>query len=65
MGKKKSGDKDMRPLENFDIHINEFGEIKHGFDIDKVNEFLNQNTTDWRIQAEKENKSAQKWEEEE
>ncbi|MCO5276431.1 MAG: hypothetical protein M9911_00430 [Saprospiraceae bacterium] len=43
-------------FENFDIHINEFGEIEHRYNIDDVNEFLNKNTSDWRIQAEKENK---------
>ncbi len=62
MNKKKIKKEDTKPLE-FDIHINEFGEIKHGFDIDKVNEFLNQNTTDWRIQADK-GKKDEKWEEE-
>jgi len=63
MNKKKTTKTEQKSLEDFDIHINEFGEIKHGFDIDKVNEFLNQNTTDWRIQAEKGRKDA-KWEEE-
>lgn len=63
MNRKKPANSDNKRLEDFDIHINEFGEIKHGFDIDKVNEFLNQNTTDWRIKAEKNVKDA-KWEEE-
>ena len=31
-------------FENFDIHINEFGEIEHRYNIDDVNEFLNKNT---------------------
>lgn len=62
---KKNKKEETKRLEEFDIHINEFGEIKHGFDIDKVNEFLNQNTTDWRIQAEKGAKiKDEKWEEE-
>ena len=39
--------------ENFDIHINEFGEIEHRYNIDDVNEFLNKNTSDWRIQQKK------------
>ena len=63
MNRKKPTKPEHKSLEDFDIHINEFCEIKHGFDIDKVNEFLNQNTTDWRIQAEKGVKDA-KWEEE-
>ena len=62
MNKKKSEKTEHKSLEEFDIHINEFGEIKHGFDIDKVNEFLNQNTTDWRIKGENDK---EKWEEEE
>ena len=64
MNKKKTENSEHKSLEEFDIHINESGEIKHGFDIDKVNEFLNQNTTDWRIQAEKGRKDV-RFEEEE
>ncbi|MCO6460950.1 MAG: hypothetical protein J5I59_06070 [Saprospiraceae bacterium] len=58
--KKQPGPK----FKNIDIHINEFGEIEHKYDIDEVNEFLNQNTTDWRIQAESENKDHSSLEEE-
>ena len=51
MGRKKKDELSPRPAIDLDIHINEFGEIMHGFDIDKINEFLNQNTKDWRIKA--------------
>ncbi|KXK17993.1 MAG: hypothetical protein IT216_03940 [Saprospiraceae bacterium] len=58
MGRKKKDELSPRPAIDLDIHINEFGEIMHGFDIDKINEFLNQNTKDWRIKAENENESS-------
>ncbi len=57
MGRKKKEELPPQPPIDLDIHINEFGEIMHGFDIDKINEFLNQNTKDWRIKAESENES--------
>ena len=33
-------------LKGFDIKINEFGEIVTNFDVDRVNEFLNENVDD-------------------
>lgn len=35
-----------------DIHIDAFGSIEHNFDIDKINEFLNENLDDWRLNEE-------------
>ena len=33
-------------LKGFDIKINEFGEIVSNFDVDKLNDFLNENLED-------------------
>ena len=52
--KKKDNKKSENPLD-ISIRINEFGEIEHSFDIDKVNEFLNENIKDWRIQEDQKN----------
>ncbi len=35
-----------KDLEGFDIQINSFGEIQTSFDIDKLNQFLNDKTDD-------------------
>lgn len=37
-------------LEGFDIKIDSFGEIKTNFNIDKINEFLNKNVEDKKLQ---------------
>lgn len=36
-------------LEGFDIRINEFGEIKSNYDVDKLNKFLNQKLGEQRL----------------
>ena len=36
-------------LKNFDIRINEFGEITTNLEIDKVNDFLNDNVDDKKL----------------
>jgi len=36
-------------LEGFDIRIDSFGEIKSSFEIDKLNQFLNQNVEDKKL----------------
>ncbi len=38
-------------LEGFNIKINEFGEIVTNYKIDKINEFLNDNVEDKKLQA--------------
>jgi len=61
--KKKDNKKSENPLD-ISIRINEFGEIEHSFDIDKVNEFLNENIKDWRIQEDQKTNASNKEEEE-
>lgn len=61
--KKKDNKKSENPLD-ISIRINEFGEIEHSFDIDKVNEFLNENIKDWRIQEDQKTNASKKEEEE-
>ncbi len=55
---KKKTDKDSstsnKDLENFDIKINEFGEISSNIDIDKLNTFLNENVEDKKFKDIKE-----------
>lgn len=37
-------------LEGFEIKIDQFGEIKSSYNIDKINEFLNKNVEDKKLQ---------------
>jgi len=39
-----------KDLEGLDISINEFGEIEGNFNIDDLNEFLNENVEDRKLQ---------------
>lgn len=66
MAKKKS--KKDKPdvheeLKGFEIRINEFGEIKSNLDVDRLNEFLNENVEDKKLR-EKEGKEESADEEE-
>ena len=36
-------------LEGFDIKVNAFGELESSFDIDKINEFLNEQVDDKKM----------------
>jgi len=36
-------------LDGFDIHIDSFGEIKTNFEIDRINEFLNNTVDDKKL----------------
>ncbi len=52
--KKKTPPKQDKPkvhadLEGFDIRINEFGEIVPNVDIEKINQFLNENVDDKKL----------------
>ncbi|MGI9543557.1 MAG: hypothetical protein ACR2MX_09875 [Cyclobacteriaceae bacterium] len=52
--KKKSKKSKEKPtvnpeLEGFDIEIDRFGEIKSNFNIDRINEFLNQHVDDKKL----------------
>ena len=51
-------------LEGFEIRINEFGEIISNFEVDRLNEFLNENVEDKKLK-EKQEKEANTSEEEE
>jgi hypothetical protein len=41
-------------LEGFRIKINEFGEITTSYDVEKLNEFLNENVEDKKLKNRKE-----------
>ena len=53
MSKKRSTSTDkprVNPeLDGFDIEINSFGEIKTNFDIDRINQFLNEKVDDKKL----------------
>lgn len=56
MTKKKRSKKDQKEkpkvnkeLEGFDIEIDQFGEIKTNYDINKINEFLNRQVDDKKL----------------
>ena len=40
-------------LKGFDIRINEFGEIIANFEVDKINEFLDENVDDKKLRDRK------------
>ncbi len=49
MSKKKKTDKKPKvheELDGFEMKINTFGEITSNFEVDKINEFLNENVPD-------------------
>lgn len=41
-------------IHNFDIQINSFGEIVSNYDVDKINEFLNDNVQDKKLKKSQE-----------
>ena len=41
-------------LQGFEININEFGEIVSNFNIDKINDFLDENVEDKKLTEKKE-----------
>ena len=48
--KPKKGDPDVHDdLKGFDIKINEFGEIISNLEVDKLNDFLNDNVEDKKL----------------
>lgn len=53
MEKKKKGEKPKpkvhKELSGFDISIDQFGEIKSNMNIEKINEFLNENVDDKKL----------------
>lgn len=60
--KKKGKPTVHEDLSGFDIKIDSFGELQSNFDIDKINEFLNENVDDKKL-AETEDKAENKEEE--
>jgi len=48
-GKQQPKPKVHRELEGFDISIDAFGEIKSNMNIEKINEFLNENVDDKKL----------------
>ena len=50
MDKKEKSKPVHEDLKGFNVRINSFGQIESNFDIDKVNEFLNENTDDKKLQ---------------
>lgn len=63
MAKKKKEEKDKeqdespkvhKDLEGFKIKINEFGEITTSYDVEELNEFLNENVEDKKLKNRKE-----------
>jgi hypothetical protein len=48
---KKGGPEVHDELKGFDIKINEFGEITSNFEVDKLNEFLNENVEDKKLKG--------------
>ena len=59
--KKKKKTSVHNELEGFEIRINEFGEIISNFEVDRINEFLNENVEDKKLREQQ----AKKGEEEE
>ena len=47
--KKRSKTHMHEDLEGFNVRINRFGQIESTFDIDKINEFLNENVDDKKL----------------
>lgn len=47
--KKKKKPPIHEELEGFDINVNSFGELESTLDIDKINEFLNNNLEDKKV----------------
>ena len=48
--KPKKGNPEVNEnLKGFNIKINEFGEITSNFEVDKLNEFLNENVDDKKL----------------
>ena len=58
--KKNQKPKVNSELDGFDVKINKFGEIKTSFDIDKLNDFLNDNVEDKKLKGRDDLKSPKK-----
>ncbi|MCI5083706.1 MAG: hypothetical protein MRY78_18555 [Saprospiraceae bacterium] len=59
--KPKKGNPEVnKELDGFNIKINEFGEITSNFEVDKLNEFLNENVEDKKLRESEEEKESGK-----
>jgi len=47
--KKKYGSKVHKDIKGFDIHINQFGELKSNMKVDELNQFLDRHVSDKKI----------------
>lgn len=63
--KSKKKSKVHKDLEGFEIKVNEHGEIISNYSIDKINEFLNKNVDDKKLQKRDAAEKAKREEEEE
>lgn len=64
--KSKKGDPEVhKDLKGFDIKINEFGEITSNFNVDKLNNFLNENVEDKKLNEKNTSSNSDDIEEEE
>ena len=52
--KKRVKAKVHEELKGFDIKINPFGELQSNFNVDKINDFLNENVEDPKVIGEEE-----------
>lgn len=54
-----------KKLEGFEVQINEFGEIISSLDIDQVNDFLDENLHDKKLEKHKKNETKEQKDEDE
>ena len=57
---KKKKPKVNSELDGFDIKIDSFGELKSSMDIDKINQFLNENVEDKKLKNRDDSKGGKK-----
>ena len=58
--KPKDGDAEVhKDLKGFDIKINEFGQITTNFNVEKINEFLDDNVEDKKLSERKEESASE------
>ena len=59
--KKKDASPKFHPdLEGLEVKVNEFGEVKTNFSIDKINAFLNKNVDDKKLKKNVDNQEDEK-----
>lgn len=58
--KPKKSTKKPTKIDKFDMGINEFGELTTTINLDKINDFLNQNVSDKKLSEKEEKEKAEK-----